>query len=101
LNKEPREVFLSSIERALDTFGTSVRAVVYFELKRSFGVVREEIPQKPDSFVDAIDKIFGVGAAVVKKAILKELGASSGIQDLGNHDLTTAMRTAYHKQLQT
>jgi hypothetical protein len=97
---EPKEAFLASIDRALDTFGTTVRTVVYFELKRSFGAEREEIPQKPELFVNTIDKIFGVGSEVVARAIRSELEASSGIKGLGKQDLLVAMRTCYHKYLE-
>lgn len=96
----PRETFLESIDRALDTFGTTVRAVVYYELKKSFGLSREDIPRKPEMFVKTIEKIFGLGSRVVEGAIRKELEKSFGIKDLGEHDLTTAIRTAYHKHLE-
>ncbi|MDG6997358.1 MAG: hypothetical protein JRN52_15685 [Nitrososphaerota archaeon] len=100
MDQKPREAFLSSLDRALDTFGTSVRAVVYYELKKSFGVSREEIPLKPDLFANTIDNLFGVGVATVRHVILRELEASSQIKDLHKKDLVTAMRAAYHKRLE-
>jgi hypothetical protein len=99
-NKRAREIFLSSIDRSLDTFGTSVRTVIYFEMKRSFGVTREDIPIKPELFVKTIEKIFGVGSATVERTVLKELEASTGVKDLSRQKLETAIRTAYHHQLE-
>lgn len=99
MDREPREAFLSILDRALDTFSTSVRAVVYYELEKSFGVKREDVPQKPELFVDTVDRLFGVGAVIVKRALMKELIANTGIKDLGAKGLVNAMRVAYHKQL--
>ena len=99
MDQEPREEFLSMLDRALDTFSTSVRVVVYYELEKSFGVKREDVPQKPDLFVDTVERLFGVGAVIVKRALMKELIASTGINDIGAKGLVNAMRVAYHKQL--
>ncbi len=100
--QSPQELFLESLDRALDTFGTSVRVVVYYELRKSHGVKREDVPQKLDLFVQTIEWIFGAGSGsgVIARAILRELEASSGIRDLGKKDLLTALTTAYHKRLE-
>ena len=94
-----RDFFLSSLDRALDTYGSAVRTVVYYELKKSFGVAREDIPLKPDILEKTIDKIFGLGGEAVKRVILRELEVSSGIKDLAKQELVTAIRTAYHSRL--
>jgi hypothetical protein len=96
----PRDSLLASIDRGLSAFGASVPIVVYFELKKSFGISRVEIPQHPELFVKTIENLFGVGVDVVRRAIRKELEASSGIKDLSDVDLATAMRRAYHKRLE-
>jgi hypothetical protein len=83
----------------MDAFGSNTSVVVYFELKRLFGISREDIPEKPDLFVATIDELFGRGADVVSRVIRKELEASSGIKDLSKKDLLTVLRTAFHEQL--
>ena len=93
------DLFLSSIDRGLDTFGSNVRLVVYYELKNLFGITRDEIPLRPECFVKTIERLFGVGAKVVSRAIIKELEASSGVKDLSKKDLLTALRTAHHEHL--
>jgi hypothetical protein len=98
--KEDRDSFLSSIDRGLDSFGENVHVVVYFELKKSFGITREEIPIKPELFVKSVEKFFGVGAFAVSRSIRKELEETSGIKDLKSKDLLTALRLAYHEQLE-
>lgn len=94
-----RELFLSSLDRALDTFGVNVHDVVYYKLREWYGVSRDDIPLKPELFVKTVDQFFGVGAAIVSRAIRKELEAQTGIKDLGTKDLLTALRTAYREQI--
>jgi hypothetical protein len=94
------DAFLSSIDRGLDAFGANIHTVVYYELKTQFGVTREEIPIKPDKLVLTIERIFGVGAFSVSRSICMELEVSSGVKGLTGKDLLTALRTAYHAQLQ-
>jgi hypothetical protein len=98
--REEQDFFLAALDRGMDTFGANVHMVVYFELKRSFGISRDEIPAKPDQFLKAVEKVFGVGSVAVFRSILKELEASSGIQGLSRKDLLSAMRIAYHEQLE-
>ena len=74
--------------------------LVYFELKRLYGVSRDEIPPKPDCLVKTLDKIFGAGAVLVRRDILKELESSSGIKDLSKQEIVSAMRRAYHAELE-
>ena len=99
MDQEPREEFLSMLDRALDTFSTSERVVDNNELEKTYGVKREDVPQKPDLLVDTVERLFGVGAVIVKRALMKELIASTGINDIGAKGLVNAMRVAYHKQL--
>jgi len=92
--------FLSSIDRGLDAFGSNVRVVVYFELEKLHRITREQIPLKPELFVATINKLFGVGASTVSRAVCRELEKSSGISGLSSKDLLTAIRTAYHAYVQ-
>ena len=91
---------LSSIDKGLDTFGSSVRIVVYFELSKLFGIRREEIPVKPEALTHTIEKIFGQGYQSVTRVILTMLEETTGIKGLSDRDLSSAIRTAYHSQLE-
>ncbi|MDG7000303.1 MAG: hypothetical protein JRN15_14465 [Nitrososphaerota archaeon] len=101
MSQQSAEAFALSLDRALERFGTSVRVIVYYELEKSFGISRVEIPKKPELFAATIEKLFGAGAATVRLFILKELESSYKIEGLRAKDLVTAMRTAYHKQLES
>lgn len=95
--EKQEEAFLNAIDQGLDVFGTNVHTVVYFQLTKWYGMTREEIPQKPQFFVDTVNQFFGVGAAVVSRSIRKELEIASGIKGLTTKDLLTALRTAFHE----
>jgi hypothetical protein len=94
---EPNDSFLNAIDRGLNVFGENVHIVLYFELQKSQGISREEIPLKPQLFVEFVNQFFGVGAAVVSRSIRKELEITSGIKGLTSKDLLTALRTAFHE----
>lgn len=98
--EEAREHVLASIDSALTAFGDSVRVVVYYELERAFGVSRKEIILKPEKFDETLNNIFGVGSQVLRKTILNKLEESSMIKHLASQDLSTAIRTVYHDQLE-
>jgi hypothetical protein len=95
--KRSQEIFLSSIDRGLDAFGANVHTVVYFQLRSWFGISREDIPAKPELFVQTIDKLFGVGAGVVALAICTELEKRFGIDRLREKDLLKALRIVSNK----
>jgi hypothetical protein len=89
------------VDKGLDAFGENVHAVVYYELKNSFGISRQEIPQKPELLVQTIDKIFGVGSAAVSRAIRTELESAFQIRGLRNKDLLSALKIAHREALAT
>lgn len=91
---------LAPIDSALTSFGESVRIVVYYELKSLFGLLREDIPLKPEKFDETLEKIFGVGAVTIRQVILAKLEESSRIKNLANQGLASAIRTVYRKNLE-
>lgn len=98
--EEAREHVLASIDGALNPFGDSVRIVVYYELKKMFGVSREEIIVKPEKLDETLVRIFGTGAQVLRQAIFARLEKDSGIKNLSGNGLASAIRTVYHDKLE-
>lgn len=98
--EEARDNVLASIDSALTVFGDSVRVVVYYELEKFFGVSRNDVLLNPEKFDETINKIFGAGAPVLRQAILRKLQESSKIKNLDRKGLASAIRTAYHEQLE-
>ena len=53
---------------------------MYFHLQTTFSLTREDIPNKPDLFVESLRKIFGAGAKVIEEAIVKGLYSKLGME---------------------
>jgi hypothetical protein len=64
---------LEAVDHGLLSLGENPRKAIYFHLKRSFQLQRESIPKETDEFSRALNTIFGPGAEVIEKYILKEL----------------------------
>jgi hypothetical protein len=75
-----KQILLEAVEEGLLTLGESGREAVYFHLQNLYGVKKEEIPNKLEEFADGLRKIFGLGAAVIEKAIIKSLYGKIGMK---------------------
>jgi hypothetical protein len=77
LNKNQAEEFdrilLDSIDQSLLTMGESARNSIYFHLEQKFIITKKDIPIKVDSFSDALERIFGLGARYLEILIMKNL----------------------------
>ncbi|MGB9756312.1 MAG: hypothetical protein ACPLVJ_00820 [Candidatus Bathyarchaeales archaeon] len=75
-----KQVLLEAVDEGLLTLGESGREAVYFHLQNLYGVKKEVIPDKLEEFADGLRKIFGLGAAVIEKAIIKSLYNKIGMK---------------------
>jgi len=66
-------LLLKAIDEGLSSLGDSPKRVVYFYLEKRFKVKKREIPYKIEDFVDALEKIFGLGAKFLEILIIKQL----------------------------
>lgn len=64
---------LEAVDCGLLSLGENPRKAIYFHMKRSFQLQRESIPKETDEFSRALNTIFGPGAEIIEKYILKEL----------------------------
>jgi len=64
---------LEAVDHVLLTFGESPRKAIYFHLSKGFKLQREDIPEGTDRFSHALNTIFGPGAEVIEKLIVKNL----------------------------
>jgi len=64
---------LESVDHGLLSLGENPRKAIYFHLKRNFRLQRESIPKETNEFSRALNTIFGPGAKIIEKFILKEL----------------------------
>ncbi|MEM1589861.1 MAG: hypothetical protein QXZ68_01840 [Candidatus Bathyarchaeia archaeon] len=74
---QKKAVFEKALAEAVDEgllmLGESGREVVYFRLRHSYAISREDVPSHPEIFVECLRKIFGSGAKVIEKAIIRSL----------------------------
>jgi hypothetical protein len=64
---------IESIDAALSALGTSTRDSVLLYLRKRYFISLEEIPQRMDEFLTALQAILGYGARVIEKLVIARL----------------------------
>jgi KaiC/GvpD/RAD55 family RecA-like ATPase len=72
------EAMLSAIDNGLLALGKVVRDTIYDRFDRMYHLRREEIPNKLDTFHDALQTMFGAGAKVIETQIVRAFSARLG-----------------------
>jgi hypothetical protein len=62
-----------AVDEALLVPGEIVRTAIYDRIERSYQLRREEIPEKLETFHQALQDLLGAGAKVMEKLIAKSL----------------------------
>ena len=63
---------LAAVERALGAFGESAKKSILWHLSRR-GVATEDIPRKPNLFMQMLAEMFGDGAGVIESLIVRNI----------------------------
>ena|GEM_PF-5128884 len=63
---------LQCIDAGLDTIGAS-KTVLYWYLSQKGHLDRENIPENPTKFLEALKALFGQGAGILERTITREL----------------------------
>ncbi|MCL5068958.1 MAG: hypothetical protein M1368_11510 [Thaumarchaeota archaeon] len=71
-----------------------MKSVVYFRFQEEHGLKPEEIAEKPELFVQTIDRFFGVGASTVKSYLENEMRRAVTPFDLGSGNTIEIMSKA-------
>jgi len=61
------------IDDVLKLLGQSVSQVVYFHLRKNFGIKKDEIPNQPEAFYQTLKLIFGDGTKVIERLIVQKI----------------------------
>jgi hypothetical protein len=64
---------LEAVDESLSSLGESSRQAIYYHLEKSFSIGKQEIPNNVESFVSALEKIFGLGANFIETLIVTRL----------------------------
>jgi len=78
--KDFDKLFIEAVDEGLDVLGESGRQMIFFHLEKSYSIKRHEIPKKPEAFAKGLKKIFGAGASVLEKLIVKSLYSKLGLK---------------------
>jgi hypothetical protein len=73
--REFNEALLEAIDYAFSSLGESCRSALYFQLETTFRLPKQQIPERPGEFDEALKTIFERGAAFLEKLILRKLCA--------------------------
>lgn len=73
-------LLVKAVDESLNFLGESAKFSIYFHLKVSFGLKREEIPKKPEVFAEKLEELFRDGSKYIKRIILKRLFESVGLE---------------------
>jgi hypothetical protein len=65
------KVLLEAVDEGLLVPGEIVRAAIYERLERSYQIKRAEIPEKLETFHQALQDLLGAGGKVMEKLIAK------------------------------
>jgi len=71
------ETIMEAVDETLESFGDSVRKVIYFQLQNNYNVPKQEIPTRIEEFAAAIEEIFGIGARLIEMKIIETLCAKA------------------------
>jgi hypothetical protein len=70
---------LEAVDEGFLALGHSVRQALYWHLENRFSLKRDEIPNKPKEFAEALKNIFGAGAEILFKIIVKRFYKKLGL----------------------
>ena len=71
-------LLVSSIDEALLSLGEKARQSIYAYLEKNYQLSKGEIPKNLETFQQALEKVFGIGARLIEILIMKNLCAEIG-----------------------
>jgi hypothetical protein len=74
------ELFYSAVDKAMLLLGESGRQAAYYHIEKTFGLRKECWHMKPEKFAEAVEAIFGPGAQLLLRAIVRELYSDIGLK---------------------
>lgn len=69
-----KKAVLECVDRGLSSLGENAKYVIYWHMRSSYKMTREEIFNKPEKFIEVLGKMFGVaGASLLERTIMREI----------------------------
>jgi len=95
-DEEFKKRALQCISSSLDSFGTTTKKVIYYNLETQKQIGPEEIISRPKEFIDSLRIIFSGGAPMIEKKIIRDLQSEfhlTGLDDI--QSLESVLRQAW------
>jgi hypothetical protein len=89
------KALLEAVDQGLLVPGEIVRAAIYDRIEKTYGLKREEIPEKLEVFHRALEDLLGRSAEVMERLIAKSLYSRLGL-DFTKHDSWTLLDYVNH-----
>ncbi len=70
-----RDRFLACVDRGLSHLGETIKHVVYWYLENEYDLKKDAIPDKPEEFMKALEKMYGPGAKVMERNMVREMNS--------------------------
>jgi len=86
--KSTQEVLMLAVEEGLSILGKDVAPIIFYHIDNTFGLKTQDVLKEPDSFVKALEAIFGCGAATIEKLIVLSICANIGLNPKSVTELT-------------
>lgn len=77
--RKTKNTVLACVDKGLSQLGEAIKHVVYWYLENECGLKKEEIPDKPEEFITGLERMYGPGAKVIEKNILREMKSELAI----------------------
>jgi hypothetical protein len=74
-----RQILLDAVDEGLLILGESSRKAIYFHIQNITSLKKEDVPSNLEKFAEGLEKIFGEGAKVIERAIVKNLCRKLGV----------------------
>jgi hypothetical protein len=74
-----RRALLEAVDEGFLALGGSVRRALYWHLEDRFSIRRDEIPDRPGEFAEALRDMLGAGAGVLLKVMARRLYEGLGL----------------------
>jgi len=68
-----------SLDEGLNAFGESVRQTIYYHVEKRYQVKPESVPEKIETFHEALESLLDEGSKVVEKLIAQKLYGTLGL----------------------
>jgi len=73
LSEDLRRILAKSIEEALDSLGDNIGQVIMYHLKKKHSLKMDDMIDSPESFVKALQDIFGLGAFALEQIVVENV----------------------------